>query len=846
MSCAKHGIAYVFARRGGGELAPCMVVFGLAAVAVPLNAQICTGTSPPCALTQGYAGPMTDTAFNYRQAINPYETHFTQTVLPDSGSPGAATMFLPVDVNDLVASSNPVSNPIMAQPLYVSGITVTSPIQGSCSPCNMVVIVTLNGTIYAYVADGTGAGNLLWSRQGTSWTSGVGGNALWWDDCNAETGAQPVPRTDVLQFEGILSTPVIDASASVPLLYVTSFCQTPTPTPRWFLHQINLKNGHDVSTANIGSDVRNLTGCTPCSNFTDANQQQRPALTFVANSNNTSGDPNLLYILFGTGTLENSAGQPYFGWVVGYKVPTSSALTLEFAYMNEPSSCGPGGGYGNSTRQCSATYNSGTPPCDCYVASGDTQNAPNWGGHGGGCWQSGNGPAAVQKGTIDSAVHVFLGCGNGGFQNFNSSNASPPSASNNNGETLMDFRLTTGGFDSTPFQTFTPNSPAHGVAPAPPSVCGDNGGSGCAGCVQCTYTLQTLNAYDYDFGTGGQALFNDLSGTLRLVVTGKDGYGYLLTPGQLCGSGYTADTGCVGFYPNDPGSLMTFGASQVLCSGIGSDDCDRVTSMAVYDNQATDSSRAVSIIYWPYNERLTSLSVSAPTATQSGIQQLHWSSGGSYTMNIGGSGSCTINQNCVPDQVVPGDTLTLPSCSCGTSDCPTVTAVTAYTLTLNITVGTAFPSCTSPQSFEYSGYLVTPAHDSSPSAGSGGYPGGAVTVSANCTSPPCSATSALIWAVVSNSASAPDTMARGLGTLYAYDALPNTSTDQLAPLWNSTDVWCSSSYARPTVVNGSAFVPTYVAQEQGVTFPTSDDQTVCPSSEYSTGTGWPSGVLVYR
>jgi hypothetical protein len=96
------------------------------------------------------------------------------------------------------------------------------------------------------------------------------------------------------------------------------------------------------------------------------------------------------------------------------------------------------------------------------VASGDTQNAPNWGGHGGGCWQSGNGPAAVQKGAIDSDVHVFLGCGNGGFQNFNSSNASPPSASNNNGETLMDFRLTTGGFDSTPFQTFTPNSPANG------------------------------------------------------------------------------------------------------------------------------------------------------------------------------------------------------------------------------------------------------------------------------------------------------------------------------------------------------------------------------------------------
>jgi hypothetical protein len=219
---------------------------------------------------------MTDTAFNYRQAINPYETHFTQTVLPDSGSPGAAAMFLPVDVNDLVASSNPISNPIMAQPLYVSGITVTSPIQGTCNPCNMVVIVTLNGTIYAYVADGTSAGNLLWSRQGTSWISGVGGNALWYGDCGSS--GTPVPRIDTIPFEGILSTPVIDASASVPLLYVTSFCETSAPVFGWYLHQINLKNGHDVSTANIGTDVRALSGCTPCSSFLDANQQQRPPL----------------------------------------------------------------------------------------------------------------------------------------------------------------------------------------------------------------------------------------------------------------------------------------------------------------------------------------------------------------------------------------------------------------------------------------------------------------------------------------------------------------------------------------------------------------------------------------
>jgi hypothetical protein len=93
------------------------VVCGLLACQSPLRAQLCgTGTVPPCALTAGYAGAATDSGFNKRQGINPYETIFKPTSLPSSH---AGALF-EVDDNGLQLPSGATSNPIMAQPLYVS------------------------------------------------------------------------------------------------------------------------------------------------------------------------------------------------------------------------------------------------------------------------------------------------------------------------------------------------------------------------------------------------------------------------------------------------------------------------------------------------------------------------------------------------------------------------------------------------------------------------------------------------------------------------------------------------------------------------------------------------------
>jgi hypothetical protein len=79
-------------------------------------------------------------------------------------------------------------------------------------------------------------------------------------------------------------------------------------------------------------------------------------------------------------------------------------------------------------------------------------------------------------------------------------------------------------------------------------------------------------------------------------------------------------------------------------------------------------------------------------------------------------------------------------------------------------------------------------------------------------------------------------MHRGLGTLYAFGALP-TSTDQLSMDWSSTDTWCSSSFARPTIVNGSVFVPTYAFSNGTFT-------TTCPLPGATSPA--PSGILVYH
>ncbi len=221
-----------------------MAVLGLAAFAVPLTAQICnttpSSTNPPCVLTQGYAGSPAygstiDPRFNARQNINPWETTFT---VAGVGSLTTAGTLFEVDDQSSELPSGATSNPIMAQPLYVKGISISG------TAYNMVIAATVNGTLFAWAEGGT----LLWSRQGTTGTLGT--NALYHDDCG--TNSTPVTRHDTLQFEGVLSTPTIDASESQysqPVMFVTSYCETSSGVQQWWIHEIDLTTGLDAVAA---------------------------------------------------------------------------------------------------------------------------------------------------------------------------------------------------------------------------------------------------------------------------------------------------------------------------------------------------------------------------------------------------------------------------------------------------------------------------------------------------------------------------------------------------------------------------------------------------------------------
>ncbi len=837
-------------RTSSPRIALFVAVLGLATLQGPLKAQLCgtvSTTVPPCVLTQGYAGPPGDPNFNSRQAFNGYEATLTPTYVGNPATmPTAHQLFLEVDDSAAALPPNAPSNPIMAQPLYVAGIKVPKPAQGSCDPCDMVIGVTLNDTVFAWTADGTQAGNLLWSRQGvpgsTTYPPGNAGNALWYDDCGS--GGQPLPRpsTDTTPFDGIVSTPVIDVSRSAPMMFLTDWCQTSTGKDEWFIHKINLRTGADATPSRwIGGDFGSV-------GFNDTNQKQRAALLEVPNPRK-GGNP-LIYAAFGTGTMEdNGTEHPYHGWLIAYTTePGTGALEPQIGFSSTPTSCGKGGGEfdgGVNHGQCKVDPNSLTPACDCYEdnAAG-FQNAPNWGGQGGGCWMSGHGPAATAIGVIknssgqpDGDVHIFLGCGNGGFQ------LSPDGVTlSNAGQTVMDFLVTPNGSSGLPFQSFTPNSPAYGVGPPIPAVCGGNGGADCAGCGPCQYTFQAMNAADWDQSASGVMLFNDLQGNPRLVTVDKAGYGYLLTPGNLCGSA-TADTQCVGFAPGDPGS-WTFGGSAYLpmapggsgrgCTATDDSACERVTGMAFFSQSPNGPSYVYS---WPYHEALVGVQLSDNSTNLSGLGTLTWSSSTSTTLTYTPSSGdpCTRGLNCLTEQVVPGDRLQFQNCPCSGSDCPVATTVSKDSMTVNIPPPSA---CTAgaAQNFSYSGYFVSPTPATIPNSQDVGFPGGAVTVSAHSDNSG-GYVDALVWAVAPGAASKAGAQ-RGLGTLYAFTALSSTSTT-LANVYASADVWCSASYALPTVANGRVFVPTFAVSTSNNSF------TRCQKDSSSSSPPASSGILVY-
>lgn len=90
---------------------------------------------------------------------------------------------------------------LYASPLYVGALDVVTPLRHATT--SVVLAATSNGFVYAVDASAAGpAGTILWRTQLTS--------------------PEPMPKLDGGVALGVLSTPILDQSATPPTLYVAS------------------------------------------------------------------------------------------------------------------------------------------------------------------------------------------------------------------------------------------------------------------------------------------------------------------------------------------------------------------------------------------------------------------------------------------------------------------------------------------------------------------------------------------------------------------------------------------------------------------------------------------------
>lgn len=739
---------------------------------------------------------------NNRDSYNGNETVLTPSNVNTMST--TPSFQLNVDTGNLPTGgdlpANAASNPISAQPLYVSSVNLG----GTQGTHNLLIVATLNGTVFAFDADNNscnaGSTNVCWSRQGLNGTTGT--NALWNDDCGGTAGPPLISGAN-LPFAGIVSTPVIDVNLSAPSVFLTSFCKPNLSAVQWWIHRLSLLTGADVVTpvqvaspmnAPAGNNSADLLVSGAIS-FQAPYQNQRPALLEIPNP---SGSGNsLIYSAFGTLTNEDSPLTTYHGWVFAY----DTSLTQQVAFTTTAAGCGMGGG----STQCSLA-GTGAPACDCKVESSFAA-APNWGGHGGGIWMSTRGLAASK--LSDGNYHVFYGVGNGGFRNFQSGQP------NNFGASILDMRFKSTGPESSPFQSFTPYSS---------SVLQPSFSGACAGGTNCAYSYQNLNAVDYDMSTSGVLLFNDSAGNPRLVTLDKGGYGYVLTQGNLCGPGVSncslqSASPVQAFGSGDNGNIFPFApvydasaGGTVLCNSTDHPDhCHRITSLAMF----TASSGTKYFYLWPYLETLTSLVVSDGSTQQTGPSTI---SGSGTTVTLT---SCS-SPNCFNNLLIAGDKIA-PS----GSSTQTVVAVVDST---HVTVTPGF-STASPVSWTYSGFFINPAQDVNPPATKVGYAGGAISISAN------AGQYGVLWSILGQQGSllTGDTTTRPQANLLAYNPIPiasGSNAGKLGGLYVSSSGFCATPFAIPTIAKGRVYVPTYAISTSSP----------CPLTG---STSSPSGVLVY-
>ncbi|HEU5053338.1 MAG TPA: T9SS type A sorting domain-containing protein [Hanamia sp.] len=209
--------------------------------------------------------------------------------------------------------SRDVDDQIYAQPLVVSNV----PIGGGTH--NIVLVATVNNTLYAFDADDPNASNPYWKDNltkdpkhyrpvnNTDMSGACGGN-----------------YKDFSGNMGIVGTPVIDSSTKT--LYVVSRSVTKA-SPQNFvqtLHAINVTTGNEkpgspveINASFPGSGDGSVGGVI---NFDPQKQNQRPGLLLYN---------GIVYISWAS----HCDWSPYHGWIIGYDANT---LQQKYVYNDTP------------------------------------------------------------------------------------------------------------------------------------------------------------------------------------------------------------------------------------------------------------------------------------------------------------------------------------------------------------------------------------------------------------------------------------------------------------------------------------------------------------------------------
>lgn len=739
----------------GGNGSPSSAPYGGSGVYSGSTGSCATG-SPTCVLTGQYN--------SFRTSTNTYEP--TLAGLTSSANFSAVT-FLQLDTDDYLSSSTHAHNPVLAQPLYVSNVTIGG------TAHNILIVVTLNDTVYAFdvTSSSPSSWSVLWKRT----ADGSVGNAnLWPLYQNCTTGPAPQPMTpnfggnqgvQTLPYYGIVSTPVVDISQSVPVLYTVTGCIPDLTSPNqynisWYVNALDLTTGLDlITTSNHPSSSTNGKGGFAISSktgdsivFRSPHQMQRPSLllTRVASTSN-------LYVAFGTGVFEIAPTYPYHGWVVGYSIAYSSGLVsptlLTSPFDTSASSTS------STTTVFPSTSNAGipgSPPAypQLYPSCGGTSclHGDNWvgtdstnGGISGGIWSSGKGPSS------DSAGNVYVSSGNGPFDCNNPAGTlttcTDPTAVLNWGESVIKLPAASNANPLTPTDFYTPyvnnysNDKTLPNNPAP-------------------YQFVALNRYDLDFGTPGLVLFN-ASGTSQTysVTADKTGYVYVMptnnltssTPGM--GRFTTADGGLtsgtyktqVPFLANRGGISSTVCPSRSTGGQMTSTNCDQIHELPWWNDF---------LFVWPWNEspRVFKGSYGSNSYSFNTTAIDPCSSGGIGTTACSNSGGTGAD---FPVAGYPGGIMAVAADKTGTTPKGTLWAV-------------AVPQGSDTETFHYQGQLYS------------------YTITTSGTTPPTGTLTKLFPPLK-------------LGTC-ASPASP-------LPLLT----WNASPFAEPTLANGNVFVPVYFA-----------------------------------